>query len=403
MVRRVLSAMLLVSAAVPGCQTVAGIDDRELDPTWGQPAVGNTRAPPERPAGTVAPGGGDQRRFIVRTVYLGTVDPQTDVEDSTAWRRIGYDLDGKCTTAEQSKSNSSGVCNKVTAAQEMALEDGDDCRDNAGGRLMAFSTQFLATGFEKKIQNELDDARVSSLMLQLDDLGEGPDDPYVPGRLYTSVPRPKEENSPIWNGSDEFYADTGSVESGDLLQPKYVFARGYLRGNVWVSGDLSDKPSKMPMMFYDRFLEVEPEAVVLTLELDEHHDKVKRSVLAAVMNVPRLTTVFLPVFYESICSMQTATAMVYTVVAPNADLMSGSAPFVAPTKTCDAMSLGWMLRWEPFRRIVGVGTSPPRPSACGTEDGGAAGAAGASGDAGTDAAPQDAGGGQDAGEAGTDA
>lgn len=363
MVKRILPGVLMASAAVVGCQAVAGINDRQLDPAWSESTQTNIRKPPERPAGEAKLGGGAQRRFIVRTAYLGTVDPVTDAEDVTAWKRIGYDLDGKCTTSEQSKANSSGVCSKSLAAQEMALEDGDDCRDNAAGRLLANGAVFLASGFEKSVQRKLDVAEVSSMILQIDDLADGADDTAAPGRLYMSMPRPAGQ-PPIWNGSDEFFVDTASVEEGDLQKPKYYFPRGYMKGNVWVSGDLSDKTAAMPFIFYDRFIEVEPDAVVFTVEFNATHDKVLRSVFGAVLNMQKSMAAFGQVFYESLCSVEQTAMVVNGVIGPNADLISGPPPFVDPNRTCDAMSIGWMLKWEPVKKLVAVSPSPPPKPGC---------------------------------------
>jgi len=363
MVRPIVPGVVIVLAPVLGCQAVAGIDDRQLDPAFGESPQTNIRKPPDRPAGEAKLGGGAQRKFIVRKAYLGTVDPLTEAEDGSAWKRIGYDLDGKCTTAEQSKANSSGVCSKSLAAQEMALEDGDDCRDNAAGRLLANGAAFLAAGFEKNVQRKLDIAEVSSMILQIDDLADGPDDTAAPGRLYMSMPRGAGD-PPIWNGSDDFHVDTASVEDGDLQKPKYYFPRGYMRGNVWVSGDLSDKQTAMPIMFYDRFIEVEPDAVVFTIELNATHDRVLRSVFGAVLNMQKSMAAFGKVFYESLCSVEQTAMIVNGVIAPNGDTVSGPPPFVDPSRTCDAMSIGWMLKWEPVKSLVGVLPSPPPKPGC---------------------------------------
>src|SRR5262245_47553327 len=119
MVKKLLSAAILLGVA---CQAIVGIDDKQLDPKYGSGAdgqagkPGSDPRPPSRPSGPATPGGGPTRWFAVRTIFLGTYDPDTKQKSLEAWKKIGHDIDGECTTPEISKSNSSATCKKPPSA-----------------------------------------------------------------------------------------------------------------------------------------------------------------------------------------------------------------------------------------------------------------------------------------------
>ena len=242
---------------------------------------GSDAVPPARPAGDPGPGGGATRWFAAKTIFLGTHDPETKQPDKTAWQRIGHNIDGECTTLEISKSNSSAACKQPTGASVDSLEDGDDCRDNAAGRLVAVGTQVVSINFEPELHAGLLTAETATYLLRLDDLSAEPDDPYVRGSLYVNVPRnPQFEKPPSWDGADQFSIDAlsvdapgpgdagdsgtgegGASDAGDagdagnddsaveasapsplIDKPLFVFDKGYVSKNVWVSGETREVP-----------------------------------------------------------------------------------------------------------------------------------------------------------------
>src|SRR5205823_6686490 len=73
------------------------------DPNAPAPSTVAHAEPPARP--DVVSTGGTTRWFAMRKVYLGTVDPVTGQSSHDAWRGIGFDLDHRVTTADDSKNN----------------------------------------------------------------------------------------------------------------------------------------------------------------------------------------------------------------------------------------------------------------------------------------------------------
>jgi hypothetical protein len=364
--------VLSIAVAVAACQIIGGITDKELDPAYRVDAAATVdaggayeRRPPARPAGAAVPSdAGSSRTFVVRTYFLGTIDPATRKKDPSAWRRLGFDIDGRCTTAEQSRSDNSGVCKKPAGSQELSLEDGEACRDNSVGRLVSAGNQWLSEDFEQTVHARMNTGLSPSLMLHIADLDDGPDDPYAPGVLYVTAPRAPGQ-PPLWNGSDEFAVDTQSVLDGGLDRPRYEFPKGYLKGNVWVSGDFNQTSLTLPMMFFTRFIEVQVSSVTFMLELDAPHATALRAVLAAAIPIDQAMKQFAPVFYEAVgCSKSLTDTLLNSVVKPNADLGAAAPDFVTPDKPCEVISVGFALEWVPTKAPAAVVAVPATAGTC---------------------------------------
>lgn len=395
-------------AAAVSCQAVLGIEEKELDPnlgsggTGGKPdaqsgPTGADPVPPGRPPGDPVPGGGATRWFAARTIFIGTYDPVTREADKTAWRRIGHDIDGECTTLEISKSNSSATCKQPSAASVDSLEDGDGCRDNAAGRLVAVGTQVVSINFEPELHAGLLTAETPTYILRLDDLSGDPDDPYVRGALYVSVPRnPAFEKAPSWDGADQLSIDLGSVDApagadggdagtadagppdagpkdagGDAAPPSplvdkplFVFDKGYLTKNVWVSGDLGKSPEKVPLFVFDRLTVVDTLTTTLVVELTPKHDQVVSSQLSAAVATSEIDKYFRPIALELVgCVPALGDLMMDSYVLPARDLGAGPT-LVTPTKPCDAQSFAFAFEWKPVKPPVSVLPGPTKPPKC---------------------------------------
>lgn len=408
---RVAALGLSLLALAVSCQVVLGIEDKQLDPNLGSGGAagsdaasgpkGSDPVPPKRPPGAAVPGGGATRWFAAKTIFLGTFDPETKKPDDTAWRRIGHDVDGECTTAEISKSNSSATCTQPPNAPPESLEDGDGCRDNAAGRLLAVGIQVVPINFEPQLHTGLATGETATYMIRLDDLSSEPDDPYVRGALYVSVPRNTQfEKPPVWDGSDQFAVDVASVDASGaseagapdagapdaaadaaadgpseasapsplLDKPLFVFDKGYLSGNVWVSGELGKSPMKVPLFVFDRLTTVDTVTTTMTLELSPEHDQAKSSQLSVAVTTATIDEKFRPIARELVnCVSTFETILMDNYVLPARDL--GAAPsLITPGKPCDAQSFAFAFEWKPVKPPVNVWAGPVKPPKCG--DGG---------------------------------
>lgn len=343
------------AADEPDAQAPVDADEQDEAPSY-------DRRPPGRPDGDAGPSdAGKTLTFAARTFYLGAIDPATDQTTWEAWRGLGYDLDGKCTTQEESVNDLSGVCHKPAGANQYAHEDGDDCRDNIVGHELAGALELLSIDYERSLQAQYRSGDLETLVLQLEDLDDGPDDPYVPARLYVAAPF---GSAPLWDGSDRPVIDSASVLDGGLDDPKYTLT-GYLKDNIWVSGDFPGAPLTLPLMAFDRIVEVPTKSILMTIELDGAHSKSLRSTVAVVMGGVEMIPVVMPGLLQVVaCNQSAAQTLFNQYFAVNRDLSSTSPDFVAPSATCDSASLGVAVDWRPVKTPDTVMYIEPTPYPC---------------------------------------
>ena len=414
------SAALALLVAVVACQAIIGVDDKQLDPKYsGKPdastegAAGDSGAvpsgsdpvPPPRPSGAPTPGGGATRWFAARAMYLGTVDPKTGAKSSTAWRDIGHDIDGECTTVTISKSDSSNTCKRQTGAPPEVLEDGDGCRDNSAGRLLSVGIGALPIDIESQQNANMGAGTTATYLLRLDDLGNGADDPYVRGALYVTIPRDaKLDGVATWNGDDVFNVDelsvgtstdggtdSGAPDSGNsdagkldggttdagnsdaggtglkplLDEPRFVFDKGYMTSNVWVSGDFRNSPATMPMFVLGRLTVISVPTLTLVVELSAQHDHAVASELSSLVTTDQLQGVFSQIANELVACNSTAhSLLVNGYILPARDIANNPPSFATPNVMCDSESLGFAFRWEPVKPPVAMGPGPSKPLTC---------------------------------------
>lgn len=400
---RGIAALACVAGA---CQSIAGVGDKELDPKLSATDSGVGEAgwdastnldgwsavPPDRPAGPAVPSGkGVKRHFAARKIYLGTVDPSTNQPDNKAWKKIGHAIDGETTTLDISISDASKTCKRPPSAADGSLEDGNDGRDNAGGRLVAFGADFLSKDFEISLHAKVNSGNSPTFVLVLDDLDSGADDPYVPGTILVTVPTPGQP--PLWNGSDEPWidrttvelpvdggaeagaadaSDDGSVEAAtEAAAPpasgiigRYRFPDGYMKGNVWVSGDLGKTPMKFPMFVLDRIAVVTAATVTLAVELKPTHDGVVRSMLSAAATQETLQTEFYPIALEIVplCNAALANLFMDQFLKPGMDLANNPPKFeISSGAACDTLSFGFAFEWVLVKEPKVVTDNPNMP------------------------------------------
>ena len=299
--------------------------------------------PPARPTENVS---GTTRWYVVDRYRLGAFDAKGG-GSYTAWRSQGFDLDGRATSAEDSKAGR-GACVQKTNAPQVKLTDGDRGIDNNFGQSFMSAARSIMPDVEK-LTNERVTAGGYTLVLRIDDLGSGADDAYAPGALYFVGPRSEPRFSP-----DEKWPVVGTT-----LAPIATFGAGYVRNGTWVSGDLgAELPTVALPMLGDALL-APLYGGVFALELARGE-----GVMAGAVR----TTDFLEAMRSSLTRRRICPGMaVYTayeeVVTNSPDLVAALPLSADPTKACDAMSLGVGFTVKPIAGVEGVtgAPTPPKP------------------------------------------
>lgn len=349
--------------SVPDGSAPDGAQESGLDAEAGQTWA---RTPPPRPLGDAAPSdGGKTVTLAMRRLFLGSIDPVTDESNGSAWRSMGYDIDGQCTTAEESKANVTGVCQKRKMAADLSQEDGDECRDNAGGRILAGAFTEVNINYERLTLAQTNSGEVASLVLQIENLDPGPDDPYAPAKLYVSAPRKDGETPPLWDGNDRPRIDNRSVVDGGLDAPKVAFLTGYVRDHVWISNDFGKSPMMFPMPLFGDFSFMEARTATLTVRFNESHSKVTGSVLSAAATMPSVETAVWPgILALAGCNTGLAQTLSEMYVRRNADLADKPPLFIDDPAECSLLSIGLQPDWAMVLPPDTVAEPVPAPAPC---------------------------------------
>jgi len=318
---------------------------------------------PQRPAGNATPSGkGAMRWFAARRIFAGTVDPETLTADANGWRRIGLDVDGECTTAQQSEADTSSICLRPQGASSDTLTDADECRDNAFGRILSSGTQTLASGWEADYHAAVANG-FPTMLLRLSDLDVGSDDPYVPGAVFVTA---ETDSTPAWDGSDVFAVQSNSVLGPSITDPpSMTFPKGYLAGNVWVSGEPGTSVGQYPVLLIDNLLLSSVDAAVLMVALDPAHQTARGSVMGGAISRSAVLSDWAPYFEDVTgCNPLLLDILMKQFLLPAMDLGSQPPTFQTPGQECQSMSIGMVYEWVPVKAPVEVVDAKPPFTPC---------------------------------------
>lgn len=379
--RRIAAGACAVSLALGACQVVLGIEEKSLEEQPGTDAgtgidaidesvdgqeeasVAWLRTPPPRPDGAAeASDAGRELVLAVRVTQMGSIEPATDTTTYEAWAHFGYDIDGLCTSADAGAA----ACMRTDGSTAASQDDGEQCRDNAVGRLISQAFKLLTIDYERSMHAKANAAEVPTLLIVLSDLDDGPDDPYVPAKLYVAVPRHDTvDPPPLWDGTDLPKVDVRSVINDSLDQPRTVFMTGYMKDHVWVSNDFGKSPMILPTVLFDDAVWSDMVTATITIELEPDHLHAKRSVVSGVATMAEVEKGVVPaVLYLANCDPNTAEWMLNVYFRTAADLTSGAPHFVNPSKPCDLASMAMELDWRPVRKPVEVINRPGTQFSC---------------------------------------
>jgi hypothetical protein len=379
----------LLALIALGCANVLGYDDyraRTSDATTGVEATvdSNTSVddtfeagsggvrPPPRPTGIASPSGKGKTIWLIVNHFYLNQDEFLDSGMDKPWKYIGYDLDGICTGERESRENT-GTCKRVMGAEQDVLIDGLLCRDNNFGSQLVPIVTSLDARYEKT-SNEAIAKGSSTWILKLEDLDDGPDDPYVVGKLYKAAPWPDffGPTSPPFDGTEDRDVDVESVNENDIEKPKTLFMRGYLNGNVFVSGD----PSKFSVTIPIQSVSVDAPLAggILTLKLDPEHTKGELGVLAGALPNESIPTVLQPIAEQAgVCPGATLYDNFIRGIGRMMDLVADSPTLNDTTQTCNGLSLGLAFTAVPLKPPTKVTPGFPRESKCAKMDAGTGG------------------------------
>lgn len=335
---------------------VDALADAVVAPVDAGPIVVGDAVPPDAPSTSST--GGAVKWFAINHFLIGTELPN-GVHSSTAWQTLGYDLDGRVTSASDSKLNAN-TCHRVAGSPSGVLTDGLDGRDNNfGSRVMAVVSQ-LQSGVEDSFNQQIA-AGGTTWLLRLDNVGPA-DNANVPGALYNTAAFAA-GSTPKWDGSDTFRVLTTSLTDGaSLSKPYVVFAGGYMSGGVWVSG-AGTYVVPFPLSVSGAVALLPVEGAILSVRVADGTG----GVFAGVIGEANLATMFGGVIRSfGICPSSSTYAQVLATIGQASDLVRGAPQWQNPSVDCEAISIGLGFTMKPVQPPT-TAVAPPGalPDPCG--------------------------------------
>lgn len=342
----------LAVVVIAACGRLSGIDDKVLVGSV-VPSASVDGIPP-RPAIGPGDGSGETLGFAARRVWLGGLDPASGKPAPGAWRRMGFNLDGERTSLQQSADGSSS-CKRAPMSELSVQEDGDDGRDNAFGSQLLPLLPLIHpsfSGLEARLNESIEQVGWPAPMVTINDLDRGANDGQVYlGVFLVEVEGPADSR---WENMTRVVYDIRSTLGGTPTS-RFSFSRGYTNNNTLVSGDFDENFEAAMLLPFEPAtdaLVVHPRKIVLTLEMDASHRRIKSSTIAGVLDVDDLTAAMLPIVRNSgaYCGAP-GEEKLRGLIARAADLRVGSEGALErdPGAPCNAISFGFLLEWEPSK------------------------------------------------------
>lgn len=176
---------------------------------------GTEKSEPRDPGAdaTVDAARNDVRAFAVSFFRLGFTTREGE-NTTDAWKKYGFDLDGLCTTTEDSQS-SKNSCRRLEGSSGDILTDGENCIDNNFGSQLVTLIKAVDPAAETKIADGIKTGALT-LVFKITDVAETGADDNAPGALFAAKAASGTANL---DGNDVFDVDTISVTGGDINKP----------------------------------------------------------------------------------------------------------------------------------------------------------------------------------------
>lgn len=316
-------------------------------------------------AGVVPPAPGPEKpgdgatsvTFAVSKLYLGDTNPDGTPNVANGWKKFGYDLDGKVSTA-----TSTDLCKpRNNAAAKNVYPDGDDGIDNAFGKSILPVILNLSSGAATTINESIAEGSFT-LMMDMQKLGTGADYNPLVTRFYAGADRGA---PPAWDGNDLWKVRPELLNNpADITSSKIQFPTSYLVANKWVSGTKGDVNLGLEISGFTLNLTIS--SAWITLDLDPTHKHGTKGVIAGVLQTDTLISELQKIAGSvdpNFCDPENATfKSIATQIEQASDILSNGTQ--DPTKLCDGISIGLGFDAE-LVKLDGVAPAgQPSPNPC---------------------------------------
>jgi hypothetical protein len=353
-------ALLVVpSLVLVACSTVV-VPRGDSGSTAGGEGSQAPHAEPPPPGAATPPNASAHLVFAIKSLTLGDADAKPGV--SGGWRHLGYDVDGKISTAA-----STDLCKpRDNALPESVYPDGDDGIDNAFGKNELPIYHGLEPNFPGSLGASFAAGR-PTLLIAVDGLGAGVSYASLAARLYRGA---ELGHAAAFDGSDAWPVRPESLsDPADVGSALVRSTASYLVGDTWVGRFTGDVDLELPLE-PNVLLHVPIRDPVLSMRLAPDHKTATGGVLSGV--IPTDAFVF-DMKKDAVqldptlwCYSSTPESFFAQLEQASDILEDGTQD---PAKRCDGISIG--LGFEAVRAAVGpiAPPLPPPPDLCALDAG----------------------------------
>jgi hypothetical protein len=310
-------------------------------------------AEPPAPGPARAPDGAGHVTFAIDTILLGDRDREGR-PDAGAWKQYGFDLDHLVSGAG-APDGFRGLCTPLDGASHESVQtDGVAGIDNAFGHNLLPLAMSLDPAFPDEVAASLAGGG-TTLLVDLDGLGDGADYRGMTARLYTGAPLGK---APAYDGSDAWPIRADSLSDPETAaSPRLLADDTYVVGDTWVGrfhGVLTLELSWMKHMT----MRLPVRDPVITMDLDAARSGARNGTLAGVVATEDLLAEVEDEALRldpSFCPGTTTVQAALAELASMSDILADGTQ--SPARPCDAVSIG--IGFTAKRVTLGPIVAPP--------------------------------------------
>jgi hypothetical protein len=332
-------------------------------------------APPQKP-NAPATTSKAEHNYALWELYLGDSD-RTFAASTTAWKKYGYNIDGKVSTKD-----STDVCTPAKGAGKDAQVDGDNGVDNAFGSRIVPIIKTFANDISKTISDSIKKGSFT-IMLDVTGLDDTPTQTAtgLTGKLYAGAAY--KNGTPTFTPNDDWPVRPELLSNpSDAKTSKVTFGDAFVVNGTWVNGTGSDVT--ISLTFSGVALDITVHRA--TIVFDHHGAQADNGTIAGVINTQELIDGLRKVagnISDSLCQGSAFDSIAQQIAQASDILTDGSN---AAGKDCDAISIGIGFTAKEIKIPDQVGDPATGTNKCDATDGGTDSGGG-----------EDSGGGQDSG------
>ena len=356
-----IGAVILAGGAIGAMFAMPGCSSSPSDPGTGTKDSGPAYTPTVPPKRPTAGAGSGTKYFAVNALKLGITRKGTTTSDPNAWKDYGYDLDGRNTTAEDSKT-SNNSCKRKSGSPTSILADGNNGIDNNFGGHVMQTIKSLKSDAEDAVNTSITGGSFT-LILKIENVTGGADSANSPGSLYVANDFNDKKTAPTFTEADVWKVNAASLTDGtSLTKPKLTFPNAYISNGYWVSGDFGTGTINLNISLSGADISLPIDSGIITVKLSDGSD----GTIAGAMNTDKLKDALTPVAKKfGICPGNATYDQVVDTLTQSADLVSGAPQLQNTAVECTAISIALGFTMKPTGEPKEV---IPTPAPTGTDD-----------------------------------